>query len=121
LPFFNCYNPVRDRTQRKRHASIVAVAFYYLAIAAVILIGIIAGRCARSTFQAMLLGLVGNLVIVGLLFCATILFAILSPGRLDSDDMGLRLGALLLFGSALGVVAAFGGRRRASKASARLF
>jgi hypothetical protein len=31
------------------------------------------------------------------------------------------MGALLLFGSALGVVSAIGGRRRAEKASTRLF
>ena len=38
-----------------------------------------------------------------------------------SREMGVRLGALLLFGSALGVVSAIGGRRRAEKASTRLF
>ena len=45
----------------------------------------------------------GNLVTVGLLFCATILFAVMAPGALDADDMGFRLGALLLFGSAVGL------------------
>ena len=99
----------------------MAAALYYLTIAAVILIGILAGRRARSTIQAMLFGLMGNLVMAAALFCATILFAVLAPGSIDSDDMGLRLGALLLFGSAVGVIAAFGGRRHAAKMATRLF
>ena len=90
-------------------------ALYYLAIAAVILMGIIAGRLARSTFRAVLLGLAGNLVTVATLLCVTILFAVLSPGSLRSDDMAFRLGALLLVGSAVGMVAAIGSRRRAVK------
>jgi hypothetical protein len=97
----------------------VEAAFYYLAIAAVILVGILAGRRARSTFQAIVLGLIGNLVTVLALFGATVVFAITAPGRLDPDDMGFRLGALLLFGSVVGVVAAIGGRRRAAQAAAR--
>jgi hypothetical protein len=95
----------------------VAAALYYLAIAMVILIGLVAGRWARSTVQAVVLGLMGNLVTVGLLFCVTILFAVMAPGALDADDMGFRLGALLLFGSAVGMVAAIGGRRRAGLAA----
>lgn len=95
--------------------------FYYLAIAAVILFGLLAGRRARSTAQAMLLGLVGNLVTVVTLFCATVLYAVFAPGRLDPDDMGFRVGALLLFGSAVGVVAAIGGRRRAAGLRGRPF
>jgi hypothetical protein len=102
-------------------ACAVAAALYYLTIAAVILIGILAGRRARSTIQAILFGLMGNLVMAAALFCATILFAVLAPGSIDSDDMGLRLGALLLFGSAVGVIAAFGGRRHAVKMATRLF
>jgi hypothetical protein len=98
----------------------VTAAFYYLAIAAVILLGLLAGRRARSTAQAMLLGLTANLATVGMLFCATVLDAIFAPGHLESTDVGVRLGALLLFGSALGVVAAIGGRRRAAKVAARL-
>jgi hypothetical protein len=99
----------------------VAAALYYLAIATVILIGLRAGRWARSTVQAIVLGLMGNLVTVALLFCATILFAVMAPGALDADDMGFRLGALLLFGSAVGMVAAIGGRRRAADTAARSF
>jgi hypothetical protein len=99
----------------------VAAALYYLAIAAVILIGLLAGRSARSTVQAVALGLMGNLVTVGLLFCATILLAVMAPGALDADDMGFRLGALLLFGSAVGMVAAIGGRRRAARLATRPF
>ena len=99
----------------------MAAALYYLTIAAVILIGILAGRRARSTIQAMVFGLMGNLVMAAALFCATILFAVLSPGSIDSEDMGFRLGALLLFGSAVGVIAAFGGRRHAAKMATRLF
>ena len=95
----------------------MAAALYYLAIATVILIGLVAGRWARSTAQAVVLGFMGNLVTVGLLFCATILFAVMAPGALDADDMGFRLGALLLFGSAVGMVAAIGGRRRARLAA----
>jgi hypothetical protein len=99
----------------------VEVAFYYLAIATVILAGILAGRRARSTIQALLLGLMGNLLTVAVLFCATILLAILSPGSLDSDDMGFRLGVLTLFGPAVGMVAAMGSRRHAVRAASRLF
>ena len=99
----------------------MAAPLYYLTIAAVILIGILVGRRARSTIQAMMFGLMGNLVMAAALFCATILFAVLAPGSIDSDDMGFRLGALLLFGSAVGVVAAIGGRRHAVKMATRLF
>lgn len=90
----------------------MAAAFYYLAIATVILLGLVAGRWARSTVQAMLLGLMANLAAVVMLLCATVLSSIFAPGHLDPTDMGIRLGALLLFGSAVGVVAAIGGRRR---------
>jgi hypothetical protein len=99
----------------------VAAALYYLTIAAVILIGLVAGRRARSTLYAGLIGLLGNLVMVATLFSATIALAVLAPGSIDSDDMGFRLGALLLFGSAVGVVSAIGGRRRAVKMATRLF
>jgi hypothetical protein len=99
----------------------VAAALYYLAIATVILIGLRAGRWARSTVQAIVLGLMGNLVTVGLLFCATIVFAVMAPGALDAADMGFRLGALLLFGPAVGMVAAIGGRRRAANIATRPF
>ena len=98
----------------------MATVLYYLGIAAVILIGIIGGRGARSTLRAVLLGLMGNLFTVAMLFCATVVFAVLAPGSLDSDDMGFRLGALLLFGSVVGVVAAIGSRRHALKMAARL-
>lgn len=95
----------------------MAAALYYLAIATVILLGVLAGRWARSTVQAVVLGLMGNLVTVSLLFCVTILFAVMAPGALDAGDMGFRLGALLLFGSAVGMVAAIGGRQRARLAA----
>lgn len=99
----------------------MAATLYYLAIAAVILIGILAGRRARSTIQAMLFGLMGNLVTAATLFCATILFTVLAPGSINPDDMVIRLGGLLLFGSAVGVIAAFGSRRHAAKMATRLF
>ena len=99
----------------------MAAALYYLTIAAVILIGILAGRRARSAIHAILFGLMGNLVMAAILFCATILFAVLSPGSIEPDDMGFRLGALLLFGSAVGAIAAFGSRRHAAKMATRLF
>jgi hypothetical protein len=99
----------------------VEVALYYLAIATVILAGILVGRRACSTFQAVLLGVMGNLLTVALLFCTTILLAVLSPGLLDPDDMGFRLGVLMLFGPAVGMVAAIGSRRHAVRARARLF
>jgi hypothetical protein len=99
----------------------VAAALYYLTIAAVILIGLLAGRRARTVIHAGLIGLIGNLVMVATLFLATIAFAVLAPGSIDSNDMGVRLGALLLFGSAVGIVAAIGGRRHAAKMATRLF
>ena len=99
----------------------MAAALYYLTIAAVILIGLLAGRRARSIIHAGLVGLVANLVMVAALFITTIAFAVLAPGSIDADDMGFRLGALLLFGSAVGVVAAIGGRRHTVKMATRLF
>jgi hypothetical protein len=99
----------------------VEAAFYYTAIGAVVVGGIMVGRRARSTLQAMVLGLTTNLAVAGALFCATIVFATLSPGSLNPQDMGFRLGALLLFGSIVGMVAAIGGRRQAAKRATRLF
>lgn len=99
----------------------MAAVLYYLTIAAVILIGLAAGRRARTAVHAGLIGLLGNLVMVAALFSATIVLAVVAPGSIDSDDMGFRLGALLLFGSAVGVVSAIGGRRRALKMATRLF
>jgi hypothetical protein len=52
---------------------------------------------------------------------ATIAFAVLAPGSIDSEDMGFRLGALLLFGSAIGLVAAIGSRRHVARMATRLF
>ena len=98
----------------------MAAALYYLTIAAVILIGLLAGRRARSIIHAGLFGLLGNLIMVAILFCATVAFAILAPGSIDADDMGFRLGALLLFGSAVGVAAAIGSRRHAARMATRL-
>jgi len=54
----------------------VAAALYYLTIAAVILIGLAAGRRARSTLYAGLMGLLGNFVMVATLFSATIALAV---------------------------------------------
>lgn len=98
----------------------MAAALYYLTIAAVILIGLLAGRRAQSIIHAGLFGLMGNLIMVGALFCATVAFAILAPGSIDPDDMGFRLVALLLLGSAVGVVAAIGSRRHAARVATRL-
>jgi hypothetical protein len=50
-----------------------------------------------------------------------VVLAIFSPDGIDPRETAARLGALLLFGSAVGVVSAIGGRRRAEKAAARLF
>jgi Zn-dependent protease len=95
---------------------------YYGAIAALIAFGLLAGnRWARSMGHAVLLGLVGTTVAVAAFFCLIVVFAILSPDGLDPRATAVRLGALLLFGSGVGVVAAIGGRRRAEKVAARLF
>lgn len=95
---------------------------YYSAIAAMIAFGLHAGqRWARSTFQAVLFGLAGTLVAIFAFLSLIVLVAVFSPASLDSREIAIRLGALLLFGSALGVVAALGGRRRAVKAATRLF
>jgi hypothetical protein len=95
---------------------------YYSAIAAVVAFGLHAGqRWAHSTLQAVLLGLAGTTVAILAFFSLIVALAIISPASLDSRETGIRLGALLLFGSALGVVAALGGRRRALKAAAWLF
>ena len=95
-------------------------AFYYLTIAAVIIAGLMIGRRARSTVHAMLFGLAVNLLAAVTLFCSTVLLSVLNPGSLDPKSMGFRLGALLLFGSALGIVASIAGRRDALRAAARL-
>lgn len=99
----------------------MAAALYYLTIAAVILVGLLGGRRARSIIHAGLIGLIGNFVMVATLFLATVALAVLAPGSIDSDDMGFRLGALLLFGSAVGMVAGIGGRRHAVKMATRPF
>lgn len=97
-------------------------AVYYAAIAVVIAFGLHAGnRWARSRVEAVLLGLAGTMVSVMAFLGVIAGLAIFSPDGLDSREMAVRLGALLLFGSALGVVSAIGGRRRALKATTRLF
>jgi hypothetical protein len=97
-------------------------AVYYAAIAAVIAFGLHAGnRWARSRLQAMLLGLAGTTLAVAAFLGLIVGLAVFSPDGLHSREMAVRLGALLLFGSALGIVSAIGGRRRAEKASTRLF
>jgi hypothetical protein len=94
---------------------------YYGVIAAMVVFGLYAGsRWARSMGQAVLFGLVGSTAAVSAFLVGIVALAVLSPDGHDLDGMGLRLGALLLFGSALGPVCAIGGRRRAEKA-ARLF
>lgn len=94
----------------------MVATLYYLTIAAVILIGLAAGHRARSAVHAGLMGLLGNLVMVATLLSITIALAVVAPGSIDAG-----LGALLLFGSAVGVVSAIGGRRRALKMATRLF
>ena len=95
---------------------------YYSAIAALIAFGLLAGnRWARSMGHAVLLGLVGTTVAVATFLCLIVGLAIFSPDGLASTQTAARLGALLLFGAALGVVSAIGGRRRAEKAASRPF
>ena len=95
---------------------------YYATIAAVIVFGLHAGRrWARSMGEAVLIGLGGSAIAVVAFLGLIVVCAVLSPDSLDSRDMGIRLGALQLFGSALGAVSAIGGRRRAEKAAVRLF
>ena len=95
---------------------------YYATIAAVIVFGLHAGRrWARSRGEAVLIGLGGSVIAVVVFLGLIIVCAVFSPDSLNARDMGIRLGALQLFGSALGVVSAIGGRRRAEKASTRLF
>ena len=97
-------------------------AGYYAAIAVLIAFGLLAGnRWARSMGHAVLLGLAGTTIAVVTFLCLIVAFFVFSPDSLDSRGIGVRLGALQLFGSALGVVSAIGGRRRAEKAAARLF
>ena len=97
-------------------------AGYYAAIAVLIAFGLHAGnRWARSMGHAVLLGLAGSTIAVVTFLCLIVGLAIFSSDGFDRRQMGVRLGALLLFGSALGVVSAIGGRRRAEKASTRLF
>jgi hypothetical protein len=95
---------------------------YYATIAAVIAFGLHAGnRWAQSRLQAMLLGLAGTTIAVTAFLGLIAALAIFSPDAPNPRETAVRLGALLLFGSALGVVSAIGGRRRAEKASTRLF
>jgi hypothetical protein len=99
----------------------VEAAFYYLTIAAVLIAGLMIGRRARSTVHAMLFGLAMNLLAAATLFWSTVLLDVVAPGSLDPKSMGFRLGALLLFGSALGIAASIAGRRHALRAAARPF
>ena len=95
---------------------------YYATIAAVIAFGLHAGNhWARSRLQAMLLGLAGTTIAVVAFLGLIVGLAIFSSDALNPRETAVRLGALLLFGSALGIVSAIGGRRRAGKASTRLF
>ena len=97
-------------------------AIYYVTIAAVIVFGLYGGkRLARSMGEAVLIGLGGTTIAVVAFLCLIVAFSIFYPDSLDSRGIGVRLGALQLVGSALGVVSAIGGRRRAEKATARLF
>ncbi len=97
-------------------------AVYYAAIAALIAFGLYAGhRRARSMGHAVLLGLVGTVVAILAFFFVTAGLAIVATGSFQPRDMSVRLGALLLFGWAAGVVSAFGGHRRAAKAAIRPF
>jgi hypothetical protein len=94
---------------------------YYGVIAAMIGFGLYAGnRWARSMGEAVLFGLVGSTIAVAMFLCLIVVHAMFSPTGHDPTETTVRLGALLLFGSALGPVSAIGGRRRAEKA-ARLF
>jgi hypothetical protein len=94
---------------------------YYGLIAVMIVFGLHAGNhWARSMGQAVLLGLAGSAVAIAAFVCLIAVLTIVSPDDFDSTARGERLGALLLFGSAVGPVSAVGGRRRAEKA-ARLF
>jgi len=95
---------------------------YYGAIAALIAFGLLAGNLwARSMGHAVLLGLAGTTAAVVTFLGLIVVLAIFSPDGIDPRETAARLGALLLFGSAVGVVSAIGGRRRAEKAAARLF
>jgi hypothetical protein len=95
---------------------------YYGVIAAMIGFGLYAGnRWARSMGEAVLFGLVGSTIAVAMFLCLIVVLSIFSPTGHDPTEVTVRLGALLLFGSALGPVSAIGGRRRAEKAAARLF
>ncbi|HEX9524981.1 MAG TPA: hypothetical protein VF949_18535 [Reyranella sp.] len=95
---------------------------YYATIAAVIAFGLYGGkRLARSMGEAVLIGLGGTTIAVVAFLCLIVVFSIFSPDSLSSRGISIRLGALQLFGSALGVVSAIGGRRRAEKAATRLF
>lgn len=95
---------------------------YYATIAAVIAFGLVAGnRWARSMGEAVLVGLGGTTLAVVTFLCLIVAISIFSPDSLDSREIGVRLGALMIFGSALGVVSAVGGRRHAEKAAARLY
>jgi hypothetical protein len=97
-------------------------AVYYAAIAALIAFGLYAGhRRARSMGHALLLGLVGTVVAILAFFFLTAALAIVSTGNFEPQDMSARLGALLLFGWAAGIVSAFGGHRSAAKAAIRPF
>ena len=69
----------------------------------------------------MLLGLAGTTIAVVAFLGLIAALAIFFSDAPNPRETAVRLGALLLFGSALGVVSEIGGRRRAEKASTRLF
>jgi hypothetical protein len=97
-------------------------AIYYATIAAVIAFGLYGGKhLACSMGEAVLIGLGGTTIAVVAFLGLIVVSSVFSPDSLTSRGIGIRLGALQLFGSALGMVSAIGGRRLAEKAAARLF
>ncbi len=76
-------------------------AIYYATIAAVIAFGLYGGqRLARSMGEAVLIGLGGTTIAVVAFLCLIVVFSVFSPDSLDSRGIGVRLGALQLFGAA---------------------
>src|SRR5258707_15732681 len=104
------------RPQEGSRVLVMEETVYYSVIAAMIAFGLYAGnRLAHSMGQAVLLGFAGSAAAVATFLCVIAALAIFSPTGHDSTEVTVRLGALLLFGSAVGPVSAVRGPRPPQK------
>jgi hypothetical protein len=85
-------------------------AIFHVSIGIVVFLGLLTGqRRVRSIGGTMLVGVGCTFGVAAALFVLTIAANVIAAGSLDARLMGFRIGALLLFGSAVGAGAALAG------------